>query len=310
MRRPRERIDAQQVYDNDDHTEWKSDHPLPVLPTSDSPGSGVHKADLHRHRRSAPIPSHRGDRDRRSTASTAARLGARSANLGQTAHYSQVIAHFVDRRSRTDRVGPVGWPRPERRRSPHRSPGLRGVAGCPAPTAIAEQLHVQHDWGQAGPCQPSVGVVGRSVGEAAVALATVAGCQPGEGGVTAATGDTHRSSPVTPSGRRRRRPARRGGRMVRTQPRPSLRAGARWDQRPLTSALRQADPARVVGNKSGATALGDFQPPAFAPSHGFWPRGALLSLFARCGFEVNTARSSLVPKSLRTRRRNRWPQTV
>ena len=98
--------------------------------------------------------------------------------------------------------------------------------------------------------------------------------------------------------------------MVRIQPRPSLRAGARWDQRPLTSALRQADPARVVGNKSGATALGDFQPPAFAPSHGFWPRGALLSLFARCGFVVNTARSSLVPKSLRTRRRNRWPQTV
>ena len=47
--------------------------------------------------------------------------------------------------------------------------------------------------------------------------------------------------------------------MVRTQPRPSLRAGARWDQGPLTSALRQADPARVVGNKSSATALGDFQ---------------------------------------------------
>ena len=57
-------------------------------------------------------PSHRAGRDRRSTASTAARLGARSANLGQTAHYSQAIAHFVDRRSRTDRVGPVGWPNP------------------------------------------------------------------------------------------------------------------------------------------------------------------------------------------------------
>jgi hypothetical protein len=28
-------------------------------------------------------------------------LGARSANLGQTAHYSHAIAHFVDRRSRT-----------------------------------------------------------------------------------------------------------------------------------------------------------------------------------------------------------------
>ena len=29
------------------------------------------------------------------------RLGAGSANLGQTAHYSQAIAHFVDRRART-----------------------------------------------------------------------------------------------------------------------------------------------------------------------------------------------------------------
>ena len=42
---------------------------------------------------------------------------------------------------------------------------LRGVAGCPAPTAIAEQLHAQHGRVQAGPCQPPVGVVGRSVGE-------------------------------------------------------------------------------------------------------------------------------------------------
>jgi hypothetical protein len=82
----------------------------------------------------------------------------------------------------------------------HRSPGLRGAASCPAPATIAEQLHAQHGWVQAGPCQASVGVVGRSVGEAAVALATVAGCQPSEGGVTAATGDTHRSSPATPSG--------------------------------------------------------------------------------------------------------------
>src|SRR6476469_6976533 len=43
--------------------------------------------------------------------------------------------------------------------------------------------------------------------------------------------------------------------MVRTQPRPSRRAGARWDQGPLTSALRQAHPARVVGNKSSVTGL-------------------------------------------------------
>ena len=37
-----------------------------------------------------------------------------------------------------------------------------------------------------------------------------------------------------------------------SDPGPSLRAGARWHQGPLTSALRQADPARVVGNKSSA----------------------------------------------------------
>ena len=67
-----------------------------------------------------PIPSHRAGRDRRSTASTAARLGARSANLGQTAHYSQAIAH----RSRGS--GVVAKTR--ERRPPHRSPGLRGVA--------------------------------------------------------------------------------------------------------------------------------------------------------------------------------------
>jgi hypothetical protein len=60
--------------------------------------------------------SHRAGRDRRSTASTAARLGAQSANLEQTAHYSQAIAHFVDRRSRT-------WTTPRRARS--------GPAACP-----------------------------------------------------------------------------------------------------------------------------------------------------------------------------------
>jgi hypothetical protein len=43
--------------------------------------------------------------------------------------------------------------------------------------------------------------------------------------------------------------------MVRTQPRPTLHAGARWHQGTLTSARRQADPARVVGNKSSATGL-------------------------------------------------------
>jgi hypothetical protein len=52
-----------------------------------------------------------------------------------------------------------------------------------------------------GPCQHPVGVIGRSVGEVAVALATVAGRQPGEGGVTAATGDTHRSSPTQSTNR-------------------------------------------------------------------------------------------------------------
>ena len=60
------------------------------------------------------------------------------------------------------------------RRSRPPGPGLRG-AGCPAPAAIVEQLHAQLHRMHAGPCQAPVGVVGRSVGEAAVALATVAG---------------------------------------------------------------------------------------------------------------------------------------
>ena len=107
-----------------------------------------------------PIPSHRAGRIVALRRAQLARLGARSANLGQTAHYSQAIAHFVDRRSRD------------------RSPGLHGVAGCPAPTAFAEQLHAQHDWVQT-PSAP-MGVVGRSVGEAAVALQAVTGRQPGE----------------------------------------------------------------------------------------------------------------------------------
>ncbi len=76
-----------------------------------------------------PIPSHRAGRDRRSTASTAARLGARSANLGQTAHYSQAIAHFVDRRSRS-RSGGVA--KTARRRLPHRSLITRR-RGLPSP---------------------------------------------------------------------------------------------------------------------------------------------------------------------------------
>ena len=72
---------------------------------------------------------------------------------------------IIRRRSRTssivDRapIASVRWGGPtERRRSRHRSLGLRDLAGCPAPTAIAEWLHAQHGWVQAGPCQPSVGV--------------------------------------------------------------------------------------------------------------------------------------------------------
>ena len=78
--------------------------------------------------------------DRRSTASTAPPSWApRSANLGQTAYYSQVIAHFVDRRSRTDRVVRRSSRVPRRRRiNPPESSG--GAAGCPAPASIAEWL--------------------------------------------------------------------------------------------------------------------------------------------------------------------------
>ena len=49
---------------------------------------------------------------------------------------------IIRRRSRTSSIvdrAPIAWVRwggpTERRRSPHRSPGLRGVAGCPAPAA-------------------------------------------------------------------------------------------------------------------------------------------------------------------------------
>ena len=80
---------------------------------------------------------------------------------------------------------------------PHPPTGilLGGVAGCPPP-AIAEQLHAQQGRVQAGPCQPPMGVVGRSVGEGKVTTQAVTGCPAREGGVTAATGDTHRSSPT------------------------------------------------------------------------------------------------------------------
>jgi hypothetical protein len=74
----------------------------------------------------------------------------------------------------------------ERSTPPAHGGAIRGATCCPAPTTMLGQLHAQQGWVQAGPCQPSVGVIGRSVGEAAVALAAVTGCHPGEGGVTAA----------------------------------------------------------------------------------------------------------------------------
>ena len=84
---------------------------------------------------------------------------------------------------------------------------LGDLPSRPAPAAIVEQLHAQHDWVQAGPCQPSVGVVGLSVGEGPMAIQAVTGCLPREGGITAASGDTHEAHQLRPSGRRRRRPA-------------------------------------------------------------------------------------------------------
>ena len=128
-------------------------------------------------------------------ASTAARLGARSANLGQTAHHSQAIAHFVDRRSRPAPVGPAGWPNREKTIAPPESWVTR-CRGLPSPNHDRRAAPCPARLG-AGMAVPAVcGRRSRSVGEAAVALATVAGCHPGEGGVTAATGDTHRSSPT------------------------------------------------------------------------------------------------------------------
>ena len=82
---------------------------------------------------------------------------------------------------------------PFRSRPP--GPGLRDVSGCPAPATIAEQRHAQQGRMHTGPCQAPMGVVGRSVGEGCMAFQAVTDRHPGEGGVTAATGDTHRSSP-------------------------------------------------------------------------------------------------------------------
>ena len=64
----------------------------------------------------------------------------------------------------------MGWPNREKTIAPPES-WVRGVADCKAPTTIAEQLHPQQGRVQAGPCQAPVGVVGRSISEAAVALA-------------------------------------------------------------------------------------------------------------------------------------------
>ena len=78
---------------------------------------------------------------------------------------------------------------------PHPPTGilLGGVAGCPPPAAIAEQLHAQQGSG-AGRAVPAAGGRRRPVGRRRMQVApqAVTGRHPGEGGVTAATGDTHR----------------------------------------------------------------------------------------------------------------------
>ena len=58
----------------------------------------------------------------------------------------------------------------------------------PTPAAIIERLHAQHGRVQAGPHDHPVRVVGRSVGEGQMTAAAVAGCHPGEGGITVLTG--------------------------------------------------------------------------------------------------------------------------
>ena len=67
---------------------------------------------------------------------------------------------------------------PSEKTTPRES--LRGAACCPAPAAIDEQLHAQHGRVQGGPCQPSMGVVGRPVGEGQVTAQAVTGCLPAE----------------------------------------------------------------------------------------------------------------------------------
>ena len=106
-------------------------------------------------------------------------------------------------------MGGSGWGgrKPRRKQPPHRS--LSGdVAGCPAPTTIAEQLHAQHGWVQTGPCQAPMGVVGRSVGEGVVALSGSGTSPSRRRWRHSRSCDTHRGSPTqavrsqltTPSG--------------------------------------------------------------------------------------------------------------
>ena len=54
----------------------------------------------------------------------------------QTGHFDAPIAHFVDRRSRTDRVGLVGWPNREKTIAPPES----WVTRCRASSSVGPRL--------------------------------------------------------------------------------------------------------------------------------------------------------------------------
>ena len=85
-----------------------------------------------------PIPSHRPGRDRRSTASTAAPFGR-----PECGSWADRPLFAGDRALRRSSIAWVRWSGQDPRKTATPPESSGGVAGCPAPTTIAEQLHIQ-----------------------------------------------------------------------------------------------------------------------------------------------------------------------
>ena len=85
-----------------------------------------------------PIPLHRPGRDRRSTASTAAPFGR-----PECGSWADRPLFAGDRALRRSSIAWVRWSGQDPRKTATPPESSGGVAGCPAPTTIAEQLHIQ-----------------------------------------------------------------------------------------------------------------------------------------------------------------------